>query len=406
MSLAILTGASGAFDILTGSITLPLVGAWSAVLELDAEALPTGAASIVVQRDDGGEAELFVGTITSGALFEGRAEVLLSGGEASLVGGTAVTLEPRSYIDSDENVPLSLLVADIAADAGEVLAEGVEDALLATTVARWVRARGRGGRALDMLPVESWRVLADGTLWAGTETWPEATDVEGLFQQGDDGAVLVLDVAPDAASLRPGTTILGQRIRLVVYKLTATGLSAELHYAESARGVAEELRQAVAAVQPPAAYGRTHRATVAAQRADDTLDLETDSTEIGDVNAVPLRVGIPGARVILPVETEVRLAFEASTDYPAGDPRLPYAMAIEQDADADLGVARLEDTVDVGSLQFVTTTLAPSVFTVQHVLDGVPQGVPTTIALGSNATVLLSLSGVIDSASEEVFLRA
>jgi len=229
MSLAVLTAGGAAHDVLSGSITLRLRGVWGSLLELDADAPMSGAVEIALARDDGAAPQLFKGTIIYGAPYEGRVRIVVAGGAAKIAGPIAPILAPRNYVAGPK---LSTIVADIAADAGEKLAAGVELELEGRTLQRWLRAAGLAADGLQLLGdrLEGWRVLPDGTLWAGAETWPEVSPA-GLYQQGDDGHALVVDVAPEAATLLPGSVVLGRRIVQVVYGIQGA-LRASLHYQE------------------------------------------------------------------------------------------------------------------------------------------------------------------------------
>lgn len=71
------------------------------------------------------------------------------------------------------------------------------------------------------------------------------------------------------------------------------------------------------------------------------------------------------------------------------------------DGDPGLNVARETDPVDCGKLQVVTTSGAPTAFTIQYFdADNLPVGAPATVALGTNATVNLPMAGgkIIDGA--------
>lgn len=108
--------------------------------------------------------------------------------------------------------------------------------------------------------------------------------------------------------------------------------------------IREEFAQAVAENMPDPAYSQTHGATVVIQREDDTLDLDVDDERIGSLLAVPFRIGIPGARVLLAEGARVRVAFES------GDPSKHYAFAPDADPAATRGVALEGHEVDLGTL--------------------------------------------------------
>jgi len=89
-------------------------------------------------------------------------------------------------------------------------------------------------------------------------------------------------------------------------------------------------------------------------------------------------------------------------------PAAPFAAAFDQDPGADAGVAREGDTVDCGTLVFTASTPpAPPATVLTYTPPG--GGLPTVLTLGgvmvTPPTATVALRGVIDSASEQVFLR-
>lgn len=391
MSGAVLEVVGGSsHDILDGDLALPRIGVWTARAEIDADAaLAVGAdVTIALARDKGGAPTRFAGRVVECVAWQGRARVIIAGGRASLADKLAPRLASRSYVAAPHPVPVLEVVRDILADAGEALAAGAETALAGLVVSRWLRAAGTGAEALRELSAGrfAWRVLGDGTVWAGVETWPTAAPVAtaGLYETRDDGFTLTSETAPESADIVPGTVVLGRQIVEVRYTFGAATRAA-LTYGEST--LAELYRATVAAAGPHPVYGRTHAATVRAQHADDTLDLEVDTADVGAVTHVPLRLGLLGARCIVPEGTRVRLAFEN------GDPSRPYAAGLDADPSAARGVARTGDTV---ALKLSYTGAGSLLW---H-----PPGTPPPAPVPIGATPV-TIYPEIDSGSEEVLLR-
>lgn len=388
MSSAAIVTPTGSFDVLEGSLNLSLRGPWFSRVEIDAEVAPVGQATLVLARDDGGPASKFIGTITHSSVWQGRARAVIVGGAGRISGEIAPSLRARNYEPRPLPIKVSTIVEDIASDAGETLTAGVQTALGALAVPRWLRAAGTAASALDALARIlglGWRVLGDGTLWIGVETWPLAADVAGLYQQGDDGHPLVIEAAQESASMIPGTVVLKQRIREVVYSVSDAA-RCELYYGPSA---VELFATAVQSNELPQVYRETHAATVRAQNSDDTIDLEVDDARILRIASVPLRVGIPGARVLVDEKTRVRLVFED------GDPSKPYATSIDADPTASKGVARIDDTVNLGTLSY----------TGPGVLTWVDPTVPPIIATKVISSTPVPLRGLISSGSAKVMIR-
>ena len=172
----------------------------------------------------------------------------------------------------------------------------------------------------------------------------------------------------------------------------------------------QELQAAVAAVLPPPIYQRTYDATVVLQHADGTVDLRVDDEQIREARRVPLRVGLPGARVVLNLAGQqpvrVRLAFEG------GRPEGRYAFTFDQTLEAARGIARLRDQVDGGTLT-IGSLPPPAPPGTGLLITYTPAGelVPTviatltgTLAIAPDPTVI-ALAGLITTASQETKLR-
>lgn len=207
-------------DILAGTVCLPRAGVWHADLEADASDATAlvGAVTVVI-----GSLTLKGTAFRSGAFVE-RAAVRVVGGAA----GFAKSLAPKGY-----RAPTVQIVAkDILGDAGEALSSTVDAALVATQLPAWVRMAARAseqfGRLVDHLGV-GWRVLADGTVWFGAETWPTATlDDTGLLREWPEQARA--EYAVDDFSLLPATTLGGRQVDYVEHAIVPDELRTRVWY--------------------------------------------------------------------------------------------------------------------------------------------------------------------------------
>lgn len=219
------------YNVLSGFLRLPEEGNWTARLELDADECPTGPVSLVIDGETpDASSATFLG-YASGDAWQGRADVTVWGGAGRLA---SVVLAPRSYVAAPTLPTVGRIIADVVSDAGELLFPGVAELLL-RGVERWTRTRGTGEAALRAVCARAdiaWRMLDSGLIWAGPRVYLPALPATeaALLVQRDDGAARVLHVAPDDASARPGTTVLGRSIREVVYLMSPDALRAELHY--------------------------------------------------------------------------------------------------------------------------------------------------------------------------------
>lgn len=206
------------YGLLTALVTEPLVGRWVANVEVASEVEPTDPVTLSFE---GGEVEL-VGAIHRGGVESGRWLGRIVGG----TGGLSTTLTAQAY----RAMPFSTILSAIMADTGETLST-TSTSLLTRYAPYWHRVSGRS--ALESLAslaeaVElTWRVLRDGTVWIGAETWPaldcQWSQVHALPDLG------MAEIAPAGGPLvRPGVTWDGQHVGAVVTRLESGSLRQEV----------------------------------------------------------------------------------------------------------------------------------------------------------------------------------
>lgn len=198
----------------SGYVRLPRVGTWVSDLDVDADgAVPRGQ-KVTVRLD---ENTFLVGTVfRSGAPF-GRAQYRIVGG----AGGLAKRLPARPWRVSPVRIPLG----DTLEEAGERLSVASDAGALGTFLPHWVRAEGKA--SWGVVPLVSaagatWRVVADGSIWVGPETWP-ATKARGTRQneQSVDGVRLY---AMDRFDLFPGQMFDSIRVDVVEHRMEQSGV--------------------------------------------------------------------------------------------------------------------------------------------------------------------------------------
>jgi hypothetical protein len=202
--------------VLEGEIGLPRIGVWQADVELPAAGAPTGRVTLALGT------QKMVGTVTrSGPDGRGRQRMRIVGG----AGGFAKTLAPKSYYATPFRLPL----LDVLTDAGEQLAPSADPGILAAQMPAWSRMSSTAGVSLAAL-VESvgaaWRVLLDGTVWIGTESWPASTMAAiAVLWRPEARTRVVASLAP---TVLPGQTYNGERIRYVRHLVAPDKLRTEL----------------------------------------------------------------------------------------------------------------------------------------------------------------------------------
>lgn len=164
------TAAGTVYPVTEGIIHLPRVGVWHANLILIAYGVPAQSGKVVVTLGDENQGTplSFSGTFgANGPTQRGTLRVHINGGG----GGLSTVLTPKGY----RAVPLQIPMTDLLNDAGEVLSPTADPNVLAAQLPFWVRIQQTAALGLSSLlqvTGTTWRVLPDGTIWFGTETYP------------------------------------------------------------------------------------------------------------------------------------------------------------------------------------------------------------------------------------------
>jgi hypothetical protein len=200
------TPGGKAYDVSRGTVCLPRIGAWHADVVVDTAVAFEGPVELVI-----GTAATLQGTIVRGESYLGVFRARVAAGAGALT----LELAPRHY----QAPTLGAVLGDLAQDAGDALSATIAADLLSTPMAYWTRLRGPAGQLLRALveratPAETaWRYLADGTLWLGAETWPDAGIETREISRTPEDAVINLGL--DQPFVEPGTTIGDDRVDYV-----------------------------------------------------------------------------------------------------------------------------------------------------------------------------------------------
>lgn len=295
-------------------LTAPRVGVWVADLEVDTDEAITGAVELDL------EGSSWRGTVARGGVELGRWRGRIVGG----AGGLGAVLGPTAFADTD----LRAVLSETLRDAGEQLAE--TSATLDASVTRWARMAAPASHTVADIAHAAgcaWRVLADGTVWVGAETW-EALDL------GADLDVITVDprvgrheLAGDAAlAIVPGrvVTLDNQAVRVgaVEHRLIEVTLRTVV-FEERATDPANRLLAAVEAIVARATrrldFCAFYPGRVVAQDGDGgPLDVELDDQRFALPRGISYRT-LPGVSLTVPAGTRVLVGFEG------GDPSKPFA---------------------------------------------------------------------------------
>lgn len=185
---------NGSAAILRATVHLPLSGVWSADLEVDTDEDIAGACTL---EADG--ATWLSGTIVEGAVSHGLWRGRIVGGAA----GLRSTLSPKAYRDAT----LADVLGDALSESGEALS-GTSSGLT-NAIRLWHRTEGAAARTVAAVAAAAgygWRVLTDGSVWLGAESWPDATAADVTLIDRDPSQRRWV-LGGDVLSLSPGTLL-------------------------------------------------------------------------------------------------------------------------------------------------------------------------------------------------------
>jgi hypothetical protein len=280
--------------VLSGTIALPLVGVWTADLVLDQiDGTGFDAGTAVTIKADGG-VEL------SGTVSPDRSGAYLDSVHVRVVGGAAgmpTTVQPRAYVQPGAYV--RDVLNGIAQDSEETLSGTISSALLNTNLTAWAVMSVPAVQALLALidivnPSLHWRILTDGTLWIGEETWPTVTPEH--VEMSANPSEGVFDLGVDTPSIVPGCTIddIG-KIGRVEHEIESGKIRTRVwvYMGAEERGirgaVAAMVRQEISGID----YYTLYDAKVQSQSADGvTVDLQPVDTRLPGLSRVPVRWAI------------------------------------------------------------------------------------------------------------------
>jgi len=371
--------------VVYATLVLPRAGVWHADVAVDTDSAITG--PVTLSFGDG--SLVYNGTVLRGDVFRGIYRARIVGGAAGL--GRAIP--PKYY----RGAPLRLPLQDIIDACGEKLSASCDRDILALVLLKWSRRRGTAADALGSLVNEAgtiFRVLADGSIWVGNDSFTEVVFDHDLLSQDDgDGRI---EIASELPRLSPGVTFLSKRISAVVHTIAPDRVRTTAWIERDTPQRTDRLKGALTAFVRNAVgdldFLRPYPARVVLQEDDGTLHVQPDSDAIPGLTGVPIRYGIPGARAKVPPGARCILEFEE------GNPTSPVVTAFEPGALVELSfadgthaVSRVGDGVDTGSLSFAVDPTGSSLIVTYRPPGGAPQIVTLTFPTVSVAPGASSL---------------
>lgn len=192
-----------------GRISLPLVGAWVADVVADPDSFPQPGAACTLAL---GSTNLSGVVRRANAPF-GTTFARIIGG----AGGLPTQLPPKGY----QQTTVSAVLGDIMSACGEALAGNSDQTILSQQLASWVRIGAPGWSALAMLISTTggaWRVLPNGQIWVGFDTYPPTT-MESFELLGYEPQELRAEIYSDQPTILPGQSFLGGNVQAVEHSI-------------------------------------------------------------------------------------------------------------------------------------------------------------------------------------------
>jgi hypothetical protein len=318
------------FAVIGGTILMPLVGVWTADLTIDVidgSGFAAGTAVTLACADGGFSLSCTVDAERTGD-FLNTIHVRLVGG----ADGMGKTTQARAY--AQPNAFARDVLNGLCADTGESLSTTADATLLSTNLVAWMATPRPAADVIKVLldivaPTYSWRFLADGTLWVGTEAWPASSAQFELITQ--DPVCGWFDLGVDTPAIMPGDSLSGVgNVSRVLHTIDGTSIRSRVWVDLNAdRGIPAMMDDQIEGRVAKFDYHALYECQVTAQSADlTTVDIQpvppADQTITG-TQRVQVRAGAgitvqftPGAKVLL--------------GWRDGNPQLPYVTGMTGDS--------------------------------------------------------------------------
>jgi hypothetical protein len=202
MSLVTLQG----LPVLGLRLTRPVMGAWAATVEADYQNSEELFEGVLELKDS---KITYRGTSLSAGIVGGVARL-------DLVGGTGGTIK-NAPVQHFHDVTVRTLVDALLRGVGETLDSTSTRAVLQQRLRAWSFVDERASIALSTLADRlgcTWRVLPNGNVWFGLDTFPAVDEdlAKTLLELDRDDAAGNVLLAPESLELGPGVTLAGRHV--------------------------------------------------------------------------------------------------------------------------------------------------------------------------------------------------
>lgn len=294
------TMTANGFRVVSGSVTFPYYGTWSADLEVDATAALATAVTLVI-------GDLTVrGTVTRQALFAGSVRARVVGGAA----GWRNVVPARGYAH-DAGVKLSSVLADAARDCGESINVATDRVL----GANYAREAGKAENLLALELDDEWWMDANGTTQTGPRaSTPIVTPFNVIKRHGARGQI---EIATEAiSSWQPGRTFSSltipdtQTVSSVTVEATNEGkIRLQVLTADSAIDrLRSDMRSLIRAELAALTFAGEWEYTIASATSA-TVDVVPTDDRMPSLTRVPMRPGLMGETVTPAAGSLCRIVF-------------------------------------------------------------------------------------------------
>ena len=384
----------------SASMVSPRQGVWQLDARVDDPTAISGAASVTFG------ARTLKGTVVRGGQFAGVDQVRILAG----AGGMGTLASPQDYTAPT----VGQVLGDLLGAAGETLSGTADGDVLGAELAGWTTtARPVGEQISELLSVGApgavWRVLDDGTVWVGTDSFPASPLSPSVYEVTERWIEEnSLEVALDAPTPLVATTFEGGKVDAVQDDVPHIGPMRTRVWFTRPSPREDRLTAAIRALVRATPAGVDYRflylAAVAAQSGP-TVDGVPDVAGVPQVASVPLLAqagdsvdGVTGGKVAVGWNGDPSRRFAMGFTPEA----IPATRALEVLTQLALGDK-------IGGLPLCTETLiellsaflapAPAgplgayLAAIQSIAD--PSGTATTALTGAMAALVTALQGAV-----------
>lgn len=309
--------------VLSGTIMMPLVGVWTADLVIDQ---PDGSGfdagtSVTIACANGVTLSGTVALDRTGDFLD-AVHVRVLGG----AGGLGKQATPTCYTQPGAYV--RDVVNGLVSDSGETLSDTADADFLGTNLTAWSVVQVPTAQALKTLiaivqPGLSWRILSDGKLWIGSESWPASTVSYELIEAHP--TMGTYDLGFESPTITPGINLAGVgQVNRVEHTIESNRIRSHVWVnmpnADTDRGIKGAIDAMVKSAMAGIDYFALYDAKVVSQSSDlASVDVQPIDPRLPGYGSVPLRHGLPGVKVQVAPGAILRLGWDR------GNPSLPFA---------------------------------------------------------------------------------